>query len=93
MKLHLGNLPKNLSDAEVKALVVAIAEPVSVEVVRDHTGASKGFGFAEFTDADQARKVIAGLDGKEVGGQTLKVGEARPRKGDVPRATPATPHA
>jgi RNA recognition motif-containing protein len=82
MKLHLGNLPKTMTDAELKKLVAAHAEPTSLEIIKDATGASKGFGFAEFANDAQGQAVIAGMDGKDVGGQTVKVGVARPRKGD-----------
>jgi RNA recognition motif-containing protein len=83
VKLHIGNLPKTVTEPELKDLVVAISEATSVELVKDSGGASKGFGFAEFATDDQGKAVIAGLDGKDVGGQTLKVSEARPRKGDA----------
>jgi RNA recognition motif-containing protein len=87
MKLHIGNLPKSLTEAELKALVTPFAEPVSTEIVKDSAGASRGYGFVVLNDAEQGKAVQTGLDGKEVGGQTLKVGEARPRKGEAPRAT------
>lgn len=83
MKLHIGNLPKTVTEPELRELVVAFAEPASLELVKDHAGSSKGFAFAEFANADHARAVITGLDGKDVSGQALKVAEARPRKGDV----------
>ncbi len=81
MKLHIGNLPKSLTDTELTSLVTPFAAPTSLEIIKDRDGASKGFGFADFADADHARAVIAGLNGKEVSGQALKVSEARPRKG------------
>ncbi len=87
MKLHIGNLPKSLTEAELKALITPFAEPTSVEIVKDSAGTSRGYAFVVFTDAEQGKAVQTGLDGKEVGGQTLKVGEARPRKGEAPRAT------
>jgi RNA recognition motif-containing protein len=91
MKLHIGNLPKSVTDTELSALVVAIAKPTSLELVKDATtGVSKGYAFAEFATDEEARAVMSGLNGKEVGGQTLKLGEARPRKGDA-RPAPATP--
>ena len=83
MKLHFGNIPKTLTDAELKDMIVPFAVPTSLEIIKDNVGQSKGFGFVEFAEADQAKAVITGLDGKEVGGQTLKVGEARPRKSDA----------
>jgi len=86
MKLHIGNLSKSVSEAELTEVITPFGAPASVEIIRDHTGVSKGFAFADFADADHARAVIAGLDGKEIGGQTVKIGEARPRKNDNPRA-------
>ena len=83
MKLHIGNLPKNVTDAELTDMITPIAPATSVEIIKDQTGASKGFGFAEFATDDQARAVISAMNGREVGGQTLKLGEARPRKGDA----------
>ena len=43
------------------------------------SGASKGFGFLEYGNDDEARAAIAGLDGRDVNGQSLKVNESRPR--------------
>jgi RNA recognition motif-containing protein len=83
MKLHIGNLAHNITDAELNDMITAIAPPKSVEIIRDRTGASKGFGFADFESADQAQAVIAGMNGREVSGQALKLGEAKPRKTDV----------
>ena len=85
MKLHIGNIAKTVSDNELKELITPFGETTSVEIVRDRTGESKGFGFVEFSNDDQARAAITGLDGKEVGGQAIKVGEARARKGEAPR--------
>jgi cold-inducible RNA-binding protein len=86
MKLHIGNIAPSVTDAELKTAIGAFGETSSVEIVRDRSGESKGFGFVEFADADQARAAIAGLDGKEISGQAVKVAEARPRKTDAPRS-------
>ena len=87
MKLHIGSLSKSVTEAELKAAITPFGTPASVEIIKDHDGTSKGFAFAEFADDGQARAVISGLDGKEIGGQTVKVAEARPRKTtDRPRA-------
>lgn len=87
MKLHIGNLPKTLTEPELTDLVTPFAQPTSVEIVKDSNGTSRGYAFVMLTDAEQGKAVATGLDGKEVGGQTLKVGEARPRKGDAPQPT------
>lgn len=80
MKLHIGNLARTTTDAELTELITPIAKPLSVEIIRDSTGASKGFGFADFATDDEAKAVISGIDGKEMAGNELKLGEARPRR-------------
>jgi RNA recognition motif-containing protein len=51
-----------------------------VAVITDReTGRSKGFGFVEFANDEEAQTAIAELDCKEVDGRALKVNEARPR--------------
>jgi cold-inducible RNA-binding protein len=80
MKLYVGNLSKQITDAELNDLAVPFGTLVSATVATERSsGASKGFGFVEFTNADEARAAITGLDGREVNGQALKVNEAKPR--------------
>lgn len=83
MKLHIGNLSKETTDTQLKDLVTPFGETISVELAKDRSGDSKGFGFAEYGNADHARAAITALDGKEIGGNVLKVSEARPRKSDA----------
>ena len=45
------------------------------------TGRSKGFGFVEFGDDNEARNAISALSGQEFGGRALTVNEARPKTG------------
>ncbi len=80
MKLHIGNLSKQTTEAELRDIVTPFGSTTSVELATDRGGESKGFGFAQYENADHARAAIAALDGKEVGGNVLKVSEARPRK-------------
>jgi RNA recognition motif-containing protein len=85
MKLHVGNLPKQVTDAQLNDLAVPYGTPVSANVATERkSGESKGFGFIEFTSDDEARAAIAGLDGHELEGQALKVSEAKPRREDAP---------
>ena len=88
MKLHIGNLPKQVTDAELNELVSPFGPTTSIELAKDRNGDSKGFAFADYSDADHARAAMTALDGKEVSGQAIKVSEARPRKSDA-AATPA----
>ncbi len=81
MKLYVGNLSKQVTDAQLNDLALPYGSLISANVATErNTGESKGFGFVEFTDADHARAAITGLDGRDVNGQTLKVNEAKPRK-------------
>jgi len=81
MKLYFGNLPRDINDAKLRELVAPFGKADSASVILDRdSGQSKGFGFVEFTSADEAKAAIAALDGKEVNGFALKVNEARPAK-------------
>jgi len=82
MKLHIGNLPTTVTDQELSEMITPIAPPTSVEIVRDRGGVSKGYAFVEFATDDQAKAVLSGMNGREISGKALKLGEARPRKSD-----------
>jgi RNA recognition motif-containing protein len=85
MKLYVGNLSKQVTDAQLNDLAVPYGTLVSANVATERSsGVSKGFGFIEFSNADEARAAITGLDGRDVNGQALKVNEAKPRKEAVP---------
>lgn len=80
MKLYVGNLSKQITDAQLNELAVPYGTPLSANVATERSsGASKGFGFVEFSSDDEARAAITGLDGRDVNGQALKVNEAKPR--------------
>ena len=84
MKLYVGNLSKQITDAQLNDLAVPFGALLSANVATERsTGESKGFGFIEYSNGDAARAAITGLDGRDVNGQALKVNEAKPRKGDV----------
>ena len=86
MKLYVGNLAKQVTDAQLNELAVPFGKIVSATVATERSsGASKGFGFIEYSNADEAKAAITGLDGRDVHGQALKVNEAKPRKDAAPR--------
>ena len=81
MKLYVGNLSKQVNDAQLNELATPYGKIVSANVATERSGgASKGFGFVEFSTADEAKAAITGLHGKDVNGQPLTVNEAKPRK-------------
>ncbi|HYR46477.1 MAG TPA: RNA-binding protein [Thermoanaerobaculia bacterium] len=82
MKLYVGNLPYNTSEEDLRTLFSQHGTVESVAVITDReTGRSKGFGFVEFADDNEARAAISGLSGQEFGGRALTVNEARPKPG------------
>jgi len=78
-RIYVGNLPYSTTDEELRELFQQHGEVMSADVLHDRqTGRSRGFGFVEMSDAD-AQKAITALNGKEFGGRTLRVNEARER--------------
>jgi len=78
-KLYVGNLAFSATEKEIRDLFGQYGSVSSVSLITDReTGQPRGFGFVEMEDgADDA---VRALDGKEVGGRTIKVNEARPRE-------------
>lgn len=77
-KLYVGNLSFDLSDKELEEAFSEFGEIVSAIVVKDrHTDRSKGFGFVEFAQEEDAQKAREAMNGKELSGRSLKVDEAR----------------
>ena len=81
MKLYVGNLSYSVTSQSLEELFAPYGQVKSAQVIQDRdTGRSKGFGFVEMVDANQARAAIEGLNLKEVDGRSLTVNEARPRE-------------
>ncbi len=79
MKLYVGNLAYNISDDQLRDLFARFGTPDSARVIIDRdSGRSKGFGFVEFSNDEQAKQALS-LNGTEFGGRSLTVNEARPR--------------
>lgn len=85
MKLYAGNLSYDMTDDSLRQAFAACGKVDSAQVVKDmQTGRSKGFGFVEMPNAQEAQAAIAKLNGADVMGRKLNVNEARP-KTDSPR--------
>ena len=81
-KLCVGNLSYGTTDRDLQNLFGPHGTVQSAQVIMDRdTGRSKGFGFVEMGSDQEAQAAIAALNGKEVGGRTLTVNEARPKEG------------
>jgi RNA recognition motif-containing protein len=83
--LYVGNLPHSTTESELRNLFEAHGAVEKITLVTDRdTGRSRGFGFVEMTNASEADKAIAALNGTDLGGRTLTINEAKP-KSDAPR--------
>lgn len=79
-KLYVGNLTYSVGDNELAQLFSSFGTVASAKVITDRdTGRSQGFGFVEMSSDEEAAAAIAGLNGKDNGGRTLNVNEARPK--------------
>jgi RNA recognition motif-containing protein len=78
--LYVGNLPHSTTESELRNLFQPHGEVEKVSMVTDReTGRSRGFAFVEMTNAGEAEKAIAALNGTELGGRALKINEAKPK--------------
>ena len=81
MRIYVGNLSYQASEQELRDSFELHGEVEETYIVRDRdTGRSRGFAFVEMPTDDEAKAAIESLNGKEVGGRTLTVNEARPRQ-------------
>lgn len=82
MNIYVGNLSWNLKDQDLAGLFTPYGEVSSAKIVMDKfTNRSKGFGFVEMPNDDQAQAAINELNGAEVDGRNLVVNESRPKEG------------
>ena len=78
--IFVGNLNFNTSEDELRQMFEAHGQVERVSIMTDReTGRSRGFGFVEMTNAEEAERAIAALNGMQLGGRTLNVNEARPK--------------
>jgi len=86
MNIYVGNIAYKLSEEELRSAFEEFGTVDSVRCITDReTGRSKGFGFVEMPNSDEASNAIDGLNGKDLLGRTLTVNEARPREERSPR--------
>ncbi len=77
-KLYIGNLGPDADKASLEALFSIFGTVEKAYIVTDHqTGESKGFGFVIMSDEAEALAAIKALNGKDCGGYTVKVSEAK----------------
>ena len=79
-KLFVGNLPFAMTDANLGEIFSAYGNIVAANVVIDKfSKRSKGFGFVEFENEEDAAKAMEALNNSEQMGRNIAVKEALPK--------------
>ncbi len=81
MNIYVGNLSHDVTEDDFRELFVSFGEVESATIITDrYGGKSKGFGFVEMPNGNEAERAIQELNGKEFMERELTVNEARPRR-------------
>jgi len=87
MNIYVGNLSFTTTEADLKEAFQAFGEVQTASIIKDKfSGESRGFGFIEMPNKDEAEKAMSMLNGKDLKGRSLKVNEAKART-DRPRSS------
>ncbi len=79
--IYVGNLPFSTTDDDLNELFAPFGAVKTARVIKDRiTERSRGFGFVEMENDEEADKAIAEMNGKDIDGRPLKVSEAKPRE-------------
>ena len=85
MNIYVGNISRNATEQDLREAFEAFGAVSSAAIIKDKfSGESRGFGFVEMPNNEEAQKAISSLNGKDVKGRNLTVNEAKPRT-DRPR--------
>jgi RNA recognition motif-containing protein len=85
VKLYIGNLGWETTTNELQEHFAAYGDASDCYVVVDRaTGESRGFGFVSFASEDEARKAVAGMNGKELDGRRIRVDISKPKGTQAP---------
>lgn len=80
-QIYVGNISYGMREDTLKELFKQYGEVTSVNIVKDRmTGRSRGFGFVEMSDRDEAEKAIEALNGTDVDGRNIRVNVARSKR-------------
>jgi RNA recognition motif-containing protein len=80
MNIYVGNVLREATEDDLRQAFEPFGQVTSIKIIKDrYTGISRGFGFVEMPDYQEAKSALAGLNGRDLKGRALKVNEARPR--------------
>lgn len=81
MRLYVSGLPYATTEDELTAVFDDHGTVESVNIITEReTGKSRGFGFVDMPNDEEAKNAISALNGEQFGGRTLNVDEARERR-------------
>ncbi|NTW81821.1 MAG: RNA-binding protein [Chlorobiaceae bacterium] len=81
MNIYIGNLDYSVTEADLRNTFGEFGEVSKSNVISDKfTGRSKGFGFVEMPNNNEATEAINALNNSDLNGRTIKVNEAKPRE-------------
>src|SRR5579871_6117392 len=81
MNIYVGNLAYSTTENSLREIFEKYGQVTTVKIVTDKfTGSSRGFGFVEMSNGDEAQKAIDELNGSDFEGRKLVVNESRPRE-------------
>ena len=81
MNIYVGNLSYDTNDDNLREAFERYGKVDAARVIVDrYTDQSRGFGFVEMPNDEEAKAAIAGMDGQDLQGRKLRVNEARPRE-------------
>jgi len=81
MNIFVGSLPFSIDESSLREVFEAYGEVASVKIITDKfSGRSRGFGFVEMSDDDDAKKAIEELNGTEIGGRQIVVNKSEEKK-------------
>jgi RNA recognition motif-containing protein len=86
VNIFVGNLAYGVTDRELRSAFEAHGQVSSASVIMDRaTNKSRGFGFVEMPNSNEAQAAIQALNSQDLGGRPMRVNEARAKEDRPPR--------
>lgn len=83
MNIYVGNLHYEIDEDQLREVFEEYGEVSSSKIIMDReTGKSKGFGFIEMPNSEEANQALEELNDAELKGRNMRVNEARERSND-----------
>ncbi|XP_070824735.1 polyadenylate-binding protein 1-like [Chaetodon trifascialis] len=77
--VYIKNFGEDYTDEKLKEVFSAFGRTLSVRVMKDERGRSRGFGFVNYANHEDAQKAVDEMNGKEINGKLIYVGRAQKR--------------